>query len=115
MKKWKKKIRKLKRAVIAKSKDMKEIAELNQQVDAYGQDIHDVLAEIGEYVIENDLLRYDPNIQEWTEQTIRLREKIQGKRERILEIKNIRICSRCGAEFPRDNTFCTRCGNEEKT
>lgn len=112
MKTWKKEIKKLKRVAIAKSRDMKEITSLNAQIDAYGRDINDILAEIGEYVIQNEILKQDDNVQEWTQQMILLREKIQEKRERIQEIKNIQICSRCGAEFPRNSRFCTRCGNE---
>ena len=106
------KIEKIKRGVIRKGRDYKKIADLNVEIGDFHQDINDVLVEIGEYVIENELLKEDANIQEWMTQIVFIREKIETKRERILEIKNVSICSRCGAEYPRTSTVCTKCGNE---
>ncbi len=102
----------LKRIVIRKSRDYKKIAELNEEINGYNQDMDDVLVEIGEYIIRNDLLKDDSNIQEWMEQLIVLRDKVEDKRDKILEIKNVSICSRCGAEYPRNSRKCSKCGNE---
>ncbi len=109
----KEKIEKIKRVVIRKSRDYKKIADLNVEISDFQQDINDVLVEIGEYIIENELLKEDVSIQEWTSQIAFIREKMEAKRERILEIKNVSICSRCGAEYPRTSAVCTKCGNEK--
>ena len=106
------KIDKIKRVVIRKGRDYKKITTLNEEIVGFGQDINDILVEIGEYVIENELLNDDANIQEWMSQIVLVREKMEQKREKILEIKNVSICSRCGAEFPRTSNVCTKCGNE---
>lgn len=105
-------IDKIKRMAIRKGKDYKKIAKLNDEIVGFGQDINDILVEIGEYVIKNELLNDDENIQEWMSQIVMVREKMEQKRERILEIKNVSICSRCGAEYPRDSKRCSKCGNE---
>lgn len=112
MKRWKHALDKMKHSVIRRSKDMNEISHLNVEIADYHRDINDILIEIGEYVLDNDLLIDDENIAEWFSQIVLLREKIEVKREKLLEIKNVSICSRCGAEYPRDSKVCTKCGNE---
>jgi len=106
------KIDTMKRVVIRKGKDYKKITKLNEEIVGFQQDINDILVEIGEYVIENELFNDDVNIQEWMLQIVLVREKMEQKREKILEIKNVSICPRCGAEYPRNSKRCAKCGNE---
>ncbi len=102
----------MKRIAITKGKEYEKITNLNVEINDYNQDINDILVEIGEYVIQNELLKDDVNIQEWLRQIALVRDKIEEKRELILGIKNVGICSRCGAEYPRNSRSCTKCGNE---
>ncbi len=103
---------KIKRVVIRKGREYKKITTLNEEIVGFQQDINDILVEIGEYVIENELLNEDTSIQEWMSQIVLIRQKMEDRREKILSIKNVSICSRCGAEYPRNSNVCTKCGNE---
>ena len=112
MDEFRKKLKEVKKGIIKRGKNYQKIEKLNDEIVGFGQDINDILVEIGEYVIENELLGEDASIQEWMYQIVSIREKMEEKREKILSIKNVSICSRCGAEYPRSSKVCTKCGNE---
>lgn len=42
------------------------------------------------------------------------KETIKTLKQKILEIKNMRICEQCGAELERTTPFCSKCGAKQE-
>lgn len=96
--------------VAKKTKDFAEISSLNSQINGQENIIRDVYTEIGrQYFEANRTNLSDPYIQQM--QVIFTAEAVIAERkQRIREIKGMKICATCGAEIPLGMMYCGTCG-----
>lgn len=109
---WGEKFNKMTQTAISKSKEMAEVTRLNMEINTYNQNIKDISTKIGEYVLENGLLKEDETVAAFIEQVAAIKSNIEANQAKMLEVKNISICSKCGAEVQKTSKFCDKCGNE---
>ena len=109
---WGEKLNKMTQTAISKSKEMAEITRLNVEINTFNQNLKEIATQVGEYVLENGLLSEDETVKGLLEQVVALKANIEADQKKLLEAKNISICSKCGAEVSRNSKFCDKCGNE---
>lgn len=109
---WGQKISKMTQSAITKSKEMAEVTRLNMEINTLEQNMKDVYTKIGEYVAESGLLEEDEAVKRYMEELNKIKEELEKNQEKIKDVRNINICSNCGAEVARTSKFCDMCGTE---
>lgn len=103
------------KAAAKKSGELVEVTRLNMNVSAEQDKIDKICLSIGKTIyeafkkgegtpdsfIENckDAAGHDENI--------------KNIKQKILEIKNLKICAECGAELDADTAYCSKCGAKQ--
>ena len=108
--KWTDKVSAFTQNAVSKSKELAEITRLNLSISNAEEQIRGLKTEIGSYVVDHKLMTDVPEIQEIYGKLNTLQRSIDESRERIHALKNVNICSNCGAEVSRESRFCDRCG-----
>ncbi len=104
------------KTAVKKSEDMVEIARLNKAITNEEDRIKLTYVEIGKEIYS----RYERNDnihEELVELCGRIDEyhkNILGIREKIAQLKNVKICSSCGAELELNSEFCVKCGGKQE-
>lgn len=109
---WSEKFNKMTQSAISKSKEMAEVTKLNMEISTLMQNLKEVQIQVGAYVLENGLLTEDEKIGEWAQKAASINVNIEANQVKVQDIRNINICSNCGAEVSRSSKFCDKCGNE---
>ena len=108
---WGDKLNQITKSAVSKSKEMAEITRLNMENSSSEQKIKELAVQIGTLVVDQQLLMDNVQVAEWAAQIAKLREAVAKNQETIREIRNINICSNCGAEVSRISKFCDKCGS----
>ncbi|OQB16096.1 MAG: Rad50 zinc hook motif protein [Firmicutes bacterium ADurb.Bin193] len=97
-----------------KSGEVLEVSKLTLAISAANSDIKEEYEKIGRIIYEgrekNDLTTEELNAH--FEAIDGLLAKIGEYRQKLNEIKNVRVCPVCGAELSKDSTFCAKCGEK---
>ena len=107
---WGEKFSKMTQTAVNKSKEVAEITKLSLNNNSLEAEIKTVSDQIGEYVVANQLLAEDEIVGQKLNQIAELKAAIAANEAKLREIKNINICSVCGAEVPATSNFCDKCG-----
>lgn len=98
-----------------KSGEIVEVTKLNRSISLNEEKINKLYVEIGKAFYlkhENgDSLEGD-DLAAWCNQISELNKEIESFKEKILELKNIRICPNCKSEVGPDILFCPKCGTK---
>lgn len=99
-----------------KSSELMETTKLNSEIKSERNKINKYYLEIGKKVYgtysEDDEIF--EGFEEVSNEINNSKAKIQELNERLLEIKNIKICSNCGHELPKESTYCDKCGTKQE-
>lgn len=109
---WGEKLNKMTQSAITKSKEMAEVTRLNMEINTLQQNLKELYANVGEYVLTNAVAAGDSTIAEYAAQMTAIKQNIEVNEEKVKEIRNINICPNCGAEVSRTSKFCDKCGTE---
>lgn len=109
---WSDRVSQMTQNAISKSKEVAGVAKLNMEISSLNQEIKNIQLQAGAYVLDNGFLLANPYIADWAEKVESLKAEIEEKNERIMELKNVVICTGCGREVSRSNRFCEHCGTE---
>lgn len=109
---WGEKLNKMTQSAITKSKEMAEVTRLNMEISTLKQNLKELYANVGEYVLTNGIASEDAAIAEYVTQMITIKQNIEANEEKVKEVRNINICPNCGAEVSRTSKFCDKCGTE---
>lgn len=109
---WSDKFTQVTQNAISKSKEVAGVAKLNMEISSLNQEIKNIQTQAGAYVLDNGFLPANPYIADWIEKVNGLKAEIAAKNEKIMELKNVVVCSKCGREVSRSNRFCEHCGAE---
>lgn len=110
---WKENMSRMAQNAMAKSKEMAEITRLNMEISNLEQKLRENYIKLGEYVIGNPAILAgveDETITQICQTVAEIKEKLAQDQQQILDIRNVNICSNCGAEVSRTSKFCDRCG-----
>lgn len=112
MSNWSEKFSKVTQTAISKSKEMAEVTRLNMEISTYTQNLKELYAQAGEFLIEKDLCQDNEIIKDLKSQIMMIKANIETNQEKVNAIRNIGICPKCKSEISRDSKFCDKCGAE---
>jgi ribosomal protein L40E len=111
-----KKVTETAKAVSKKSGDLVEVTKLNMSINTEQDKIEKVYAEMGKSVYE--LFSKGGDVEEPFREScekIKAYEKsIEEMKQKILETKNVKICTGCGTELELEIAFCPKCGAKQE-
>lgn len=99
-----------------KSSELMEITKLNSEIKSEKNKINEYYLEIGQKVYEtySEGDKIFEGFEEVFNKINNSKAKIQELNKRILEVKNINICSNCGHELSKESTYCDKCGAKQE-
>ncbi len=102
-------------AAAKKSGELVEITKLNMNINSEEDKIQKQYTQIGKLIYEKFKATGDIDSEFVAScETIKTHEQnISNLKEKILETKNLRLCSGCGAEMDRNAMFCAKCGAKQ--
>lgn len=110
-----KKVSEAAQAAAKKSSELVEIGKININISSEEDRIQKLYEQIG-----RKIYGYFASGEEVPDELknmcleIQSREKtIKGLKQKILEIKNIKLCEQCGAEVEKTDIFCPKCGTKQ--
>lgn len=108
---WSDKFNQITKSAVSRSREMAEITRLNMEISSNEQKMKELAVQIGMSVVDQQLLLENEQIAGLAAQITALREAVAKNQGIIQDIRNINICSNCGAEVSRASKFCDKCGN----
>jgi ribosomal protein L40E len=99
-----------------KANEAIEVAKVNSLINTEEEKIEKLKAEIGNIVFqkfENSEEVY-PEVIDVCNNIISIKEEIAALNQKIIKIKNIKICASCSAEIALDAPFCQKCGAKQE-
>ena len=107
-----KKMGNLAQTAAKKSGELVEITKINFNISSEEDKIKDLFCEIGKSFYEMYIENPDASGR-FSEQCAKIKQykdNIKVLKEKINEIKNITLCTSCGNEVDKSNSFCNKCG-----
>ncbi|MGI6030988.1 MAG: zinc-ribbon domain-containing protein [Eubacteriales bacterium] len=97
-----------------KANELMEITKLSMSQSEKNDEVNKLYAEMGCMVYEA-YLNNDPSTEELHAKCALVDAKlaeIKEIREKINQLKKIKVCAKCGEENPSDNQYCAQCGEK---
>lgn len=107
---WADKLSRFTQNAVTKSKSMAEVTRINIEISNYESSLKQLVSEIGQYVVDADLLRDDAAVKEKLERVVELQSRINASKELVENIRKASLCPNCGAVLEPDVNFCPKCG-----
>ena len=107
---WGEKFNKVTLSAISKGKEVAGITKLNMEISSLNQALKEAQAQVGAYVMEQELFAEDETVAQLCEKARKVQADIAADQEKLKALKNVQICPACGAEVPRTSKFCNKCG-----
>lgn len=107
-----KKVSKVGRNTIQKTKDYTDVTRLNAQIAEEEKKINNCYYQIGKLYISLHGADYEEQFTGMVRLLCEGDSKIKELRQQIMDIKGLCRCEKCGAEVPVGNAFCNLCGNK---
>lgn len=98
--------------VAKKTKELAEVSSLNYQITSQEDVIRDTYLEIGRAYFEANRENLDAPYLELGDKILAAQAVIEEKKQKIREIKGIKLCTNCNAEIPLNAAFCANCGSK---
>lgn len=109
-----KKISSASQEAIAKTKDFADVAKLNSNISDEEHRITNAYTEIGKMYYESHLENFEECYGNQFSLIKDSMAKIEEYKQKIVDIKGVTKCPKCGAELTKDDVFCTACGTKVK-
>ena len=103
------------KAAAKKSSEIVEVTKLNMNISAEEDKIKKAYADIGKQVYDaySNGEEVAENYISICEQIRSYEDNIKETKQKILELKNVKVCPNCGAELELDIAFCSGCGTKQ--
>ncbi len=101
-------------AVSNSTKRMSEIAKLNSKINKNLSDVNNRYTEIGRIVkleLMDKIMHED--VKRLANEIDILLAEVNESREKISDLKGVKVCIECGAQVSRDVAFCPNCGAKQ--
>ena len=95
--------------------DSMEISKFQKQISEQEGAIRSAYQKIGELVYKNKKdpeVPVDDEILEFCNTIDACLQNIETAKDKILDVKNIVICPKCGTQVPKGTKFCSSCGEK---
>ncbi|MGI6778298.1 MAG: hypothetical protein ACOX7R_09895 [Acetivibrionales bacterium] len=111
-----KKVTETAKTAAKRSGDIVEVTRLNMNIAAEEDKIKRVYNDIGKAVYKDYLLGKEvcESAREFCEKINGMEKSIEQMKEKILELRNIKVCPECGMELQIEMAFCHRCGVKQE-
>lgn len=105
------------KAAAKKSGNVVEVTRLNIGIGTEEEKVRKIYAEIGKLLYEDYTKGrvIDGVLLEYCEKIDAINRNICEMRQKILEMKNVKICPGCETELDIEMTFCYKCGKKQET
>ena len=102
--------------VVQKSNKLMEITKLHSEIDGAEKKKNVLYLEIGKLVYNSHVNKEDSSEEIKNKcEAISLHDEVIAKiKGQILDIKKVKLCSKCGVEINADITFCPNCGSSQE-
>lgn len=103
------------KAAAKKSSELVEVTKLNMSISAEEDKIKKAYADIGKMVYEAYTKGEEVGevYKELCSSITGFEENIKATRQKILDLKELKVCPGCGAELEVDISFCSKCGTKQ--
>lgn len=111
-----KKVTETAKAVGKKSGEIVEVTKLNMNVATEEDKITKAYTDIGRTVYEAFAAgeNVPENFKELCEKVVEYKKNIEDMKQKILELKNLKLCPACSAELESETAFCPKCGAKQE-
>ena len=111
-----KKVTETAKAAAKKSGDIVEVTKLNVAISTEEDKIEKEYVNIGKIVYESFCkgTNLEAAITECCERISDFRKNVEGMKQKILELKNVKTCPGCKTELEIDTAFCPKCGTKQE-
>ena len=99
-----------------KSSDLVEITKLNMAIGAEEDKIEKAYAKIGKEIFAKFTSNYevDPDVVAFCEEIKTYQDTISNLKEKLMDLKNVKLCTGCKAELEKNAMFCPKCGAKQE-
>jgi ribosomal protein L40E len=103
--------------VAKKSGELIEITKLNNAISTEEDKINAVLPKMGNIIYQRfkNGENIDPELLTYCNKIEDIKANIAALKQKILEVKNIKICPGCNSELSPEVVFCPKCGAKQET
>lgn len=111
-----KKVTETARAAAKKSGEIVEITKLSMSIGVEEDKIEKAYAEIGKVVFSayNEGKEVGDTFKELCEKIKSYEDNIKDIKQKILELKNVKVCPGCAAELEVEIAYCPKCGTKQE-
>jgi ribosomal protein L40E len=101
--------------VAKKSGELVEVTRLNISISNEEDKVRKLYLEMGKKIYDTyrGSQPVDNEFEEICKKIDNIMENIESMKQKILEIKNIKLCVNCGKELEQDAAFCAKCGTKQ--
>ena len=102
------------RAAAKASGEFIEVSKLNISIKSHEDKIKEIKREMGDTVFSMYQAGkpVDTELSVKCDEILEITDKISKLKEEIAEIKDIKICGKCGTTIKKDGAFCPSCGEK---
>lgn len=99
-----------------KSSELVETTKLNMNISTAEDKINKIYLKIGKNTFAKFNAGYEinPDFVDDCKEIKQLQDEINNLKAKIMELKNVKLCTSCGAELNRDVMFCPKCGSKQE-
>lgn len=95
-----------------KAGELWEITKISMRINELKEEMESYYKKIGELVFQT---HHDPNcdnacVDEWLVKMDEIEQEIAELREKMTDLKQVRLCPECGKKLDREDSFCRYCG-----
>jgi ribosomal protein L40E len=109
-----KKISQTSQEAVKKAKELAEIAKLNSSISDEERNINKYFTQMGEKYLELYGDTTEEPFASYCESIRASKMKIKNLEKEIKLIRNIKVCTNCGAEYSNNAIFCSSCGHKQE-
>jgi hypothetical protein len=104
------------KAAAKKSSDLVEVTKLNMSIGSEEDKIEKVFKEIGKTVYESFARgeNVDEMFTDKCKEISAYEENIKEMRNKVLELKNTKVCPNCREELDIEVAYCSKCGTKQE-
>ncbi len=113
----KSKVTEMSKSAMQKSNEIVEVTKINLAIGDAQSEIDKVLKDVGEiiYGAYQEGANFGEEIESKCIKVDEIIENINGMKEKLAELKKVKICPNCEGENEPNATFCSKCGNKMDT
>ncbi len=105
-----KRISQMAQEAMATSPEQTEVIRLKGAIRDLEKEISSFDAQVGSYVLSQQLLLDDPYLRQVRSHIQMLQKQVQDCKSQIIQLRPDLYCPQCGAELKQNSRFCESCG-----